>query len=503
VSPLAGHLTDLFVVERTMVSSSKRAFVVTSNQSCLHGSIGEANWDTRNRRRLDLLQRPSCTQLCDDLGKRGGAMAGLHLADGNRICIVGGGPAGCFAALHLLWLARQQGRRLEVLIFEPRNFTQPGPVACNRCAGILSSRLIRGMEQLGLSLPTEVIQAEVRAYAACVDNHMLQIERPDPRRQIVSVYRSGGPRLLVGEPLAGFDSYLLDQACDRGARHMPIRVSQITWEDRPILHTAQGDYVADLLVLATGVNSRPPLAPEFGYQPPKTMTMAQDEILRPPAWPDDQVRIFFKQPPGLLFGAFIPKGQYLSVSLLGQGLSKDTVHEFIEVRGPDVALTAGPVRLCGCRPRIAVSSARRYCGTRWVAVGDAAVTRLYKDGIGSAFFTAQAAMQVAVRYGISDRAFHKHYVPFCRGIAIDNFFGRMLFHMWSFVSRTPRMLRAWTTRVTQEADWPIKQRVHSRILWGMFSGDEMYRNLFWLALSPAAVIGLARGWQGARQGNHV
>jgi hypothetical protein len=131
-------------------------------------------------------------------------------------------------------------------------------------------------------------------------------------------------------------------------------------------------------------------------------------------------------------------------------------------------------------------------------VGDAAVTRLYKDGIGSAFFTAQTAMQVAVQQGISNRAFQKQYIPFCRGIALDNFYGSMLFRMWSFLSRTPPLLRAWTTSVKREAAWPIERRVHNRILWGMFSGDEMYRNLFWLALSPTAVAGLAHGWRGAR-----
>jgi len=424
-------------------------------------------------------------------------MAGLHLTDGNRICIVGGGPAGCFAALHLLRLASQHGPRLEVLIFEPRNFAQPGPAGCNRCAGILSSRLLHGMERLGLSLPKDVIQAEVRAYAACVDNQVLRIEQPDPQRQIVSVYRSGGPRRLQGEPLASFDQYLLAQACDRGARHLPIRVRQIDWGERPILRTAQGDYAADLLVLASGVNSRPPLDPAFGYQPPKTMIMAQDEIVRPHTWPDDQVRIFFKRPAGLMFGAFIPKGQYMSVSLLGRDLRRDAVQEFIELQAPDAALGGTPVSLCGCTPRIAVSPARHYCGRRWVAVGDAAVTRLYKDGIGSAFFTAQAAMQVAVQHGISDRAFQNHYLPFCRGIARDNFYGSMLFGMWSFLSRTPPLLQAWTTSVKREAAWPIERRVHSRILWGMFSGDEMYRNLLWLALSPAAVARLAHGWPGA------
>jgi len=53
-----------------MVSGIKCTFVATTDQSCLHHWIGEANRDTCNRRRLDLLQRPPRTRLCDDLGRR-------------------------------------------------------------------------------------------------------------------------------------------------------------------------------------------------------------------------------------------------------------------------------------------------------------------------------------------------------------------------------------------------------------------------------------------------
>ena len=68
--------------------------------------------------------------------------------------------------------------------------------------------------------------------------------------------------------------------------------------------------------------------------------------------------------------------------------------------------------LCGCTPRIAVRPARQFFGPRWVAVGDASVVRLYKDGIGSAFYTAQRAMTTAVEQGISQRAFAAAYAPF-------------------------------------------------------------------------------------------
>lgn len=418
---------------------------------------------------------------------------GLRLVDGDRVCIVGGGPAGSLAALHLLRLASQQKLRLEVLIFEPRDFSKPGPGGCNRCAGILSSRLLRGLKWLGLSLPEGTIQAELDAYAIYLDKEVLRIERPVPQRRIVSVYRGSGPRILQGEPEGSFDGYLLAQACARGAKHIASRVRSVVWDEQPVVQTAWEGFPADLLVLATGVNSRAPLAKTFGYHSPETEVMAQDEILRPPTWPADQVSAFFREPPGLTFGAMIPKGRYLNISLLGKGLTRDTVSDFIEVQGLDPDLGPSPSSLCGCTPRIAVGPARGYFGSRWVSVGDAAVTRLYKDGIGSAFFTAKTAMQVAIHQGISHRAFRKGYAPICKSVAIDNRYGRLLYHLWSLTLSNPLLLRSWRKAIRLEAAYPADQRVHNRILWGTFTGDEPYRDLFWASMSPAAMLGLLRG----------
>ncbi len=59
--------------------------------------------------------------------------------------------------------------------------------------------------------------------------------------------------------------------------------------------------------------------------------------------------------------------------------------------------------------------------------------------------------------------------------------------------RIPPLLQAWKTAIFLETTYPPEKRVHIRILWGMFSGDELYRTLFWLSVKPAALLGLARG----------
>ena len=412
----------------------------------------------------------------------------LQLSSNHRIGIIGGGPAGSFTALHLLQMARELDLDLNVLIFEPREFEKPGPVGCNRCAGILSSRVIKGLETLGVTLPEDIIQSEIHSFNLHLDGDIINIQQPDPARRIISVYRGGGPRLHQGAPLSSLDGYLLDQACSRGAQHIPHRVRDVIWDGKPVIQTSREEYPVDFLVLATGINSRAPLAPKFGYQAPSTALMAQEEIPRPVNWPNDQVSAFFNSPPGLIFGAIIPKNDYLNISLLGKDMTRDAINDLIISQDLSQDLEYNErSSLCGCNPLIAISPAQSYYGDRWVAVGDTAVTRLYKDGIGSAFYSAQSAMQIALKRGISKGVFQKHYAPYCQRISWDNRYGNLLFKMWEITLNKPRLLKAWLRTLRAELDAPPEKQLHIRVVWGMFTGDEPYRVLFRLGLQPQAI----------------
>lgn len=417
----------------------------------------------------------------------------MKLVNGSRVVIVGGGPAGSFTALHLINFAKQSDLELDILILEPREFTQAGPKGCNKCAGILSSTLMANLKSLGLDIPENVIQAELTKYILHLGDLTLTLQKPDDKRRIASVYRGGGPRL--GKPgfSGSFDAWLLGQAQARGARLEQMRAQAIEPGERPKIHINQEHVLeADLVVVASGVNSRHPLDTAWNYEPPSTEAMAQDEIPVTNELLDSSVHIFFNYPPGLIFGCVIPKGRYANVSLLGHGLGPKSVADFLEGHELDKLLIPGMTLLCGCAPRIAVTPAKGYYADRMVVVGDAAVTRLYKDGIGAAFVTAQAAARTAIQYGISRAEFARGYRPVCHRIAIDNTFGRILFNAWGFARNSPGIFERWKRIMLAEAELPPSQQVHSRVLWSMFTGDESYRRIMRILLTRPAILSFWR-----------
>ncbi len=422
----------------------------------------------------------------------------MRLSDGDRVAIVGGGPAGSFFALHCLRLAAQAHLKLEVIIYEARDFDHPGPRGCNKCAGVISPTLMQNLGTLDLALPPSVVQARLKAYVLHMRSGELLLRPPASTPWLASVFRGSGPRLGSPPVPMSFDGWLLAQAETRGAviRHESVRT--VLPGPRPTVQTAREHIPVDLVVLCTGVNSRAPLDHAWGYRAPRGEAMAQDEVRVEGQAPADRVHIYFDGLPGLVFGSLVPKDRYVNISLLGHGLPRDAVSTFVSNCDLSAVLPGESPRLCGCRPRIGVSPARGYYGDRMVAVGDAAVTRLYKDGIGSAFVTAEAAARTAIERGVARADFAAGYRPVCDRIIADNRYGRMLFRLWRLAHHLPVMMRAWERVMREEAGSPDAGYVHRRMLWDMFTGDESYRQVFRLMLSRPALSGL---WQGALAGS--
>jgi flavin-dependent dehydrogenase len=419
----------------------------------------------------------------------------MRLENESRVAIIGGGPAGCFAAIHLLNRARESGLRLDVRIFDPRfGGDVKGVAACKGCAGIVSANALQAMESLGVHVPPPVIQEVIEEYRVHILGQIIRLPQPNPGRKILSVYRGRGPRAHAGEPIDGFDSFLLAEAVARGAAYVPERVRALEWQSQPVVRTESNGFAADLVVLAAGVNNRPIAESFFDYTPPPTGSMAQDEIRKPAEWPAHTVVAFFGEPKGMVFGVMVPKKQYLNVSLLGHQMGPDPIREFYQAQKEPIGkyFSAPPESCCGCSPRVPLQPAQRFYGDRWVAVGDAAVARLYKDGIFSANVTAESAMRTALELGIDAEAFRTGYAPAARRVALDNRYGEILFRISTAIVQNSRLTAAFLYSLRLDERRPPQKKILARLIWGMLTGDESYRELFRMSFRPRELAEIGR-----------
>ena len=414
---------------------------------------------------------------------------------GSRVAVIGGGPAGSFFALYLLRFAGERHIRPEITIYQQRNFNQLGPKGCKGCAGILSIPLLRNLGELNLSIPEEIIQNEIEHYAVHSPYTSISISNPEKGIEIASVYRGGGSRISHYENPISFDGWLLKQAQRQGANVENRWVSDVHLGDEAGVKVAGKKLRYDLVVLASGVNTRPIPIHGLNYVPPKTKRMAMGELYAGTAQVQSRLghvaHVFLIPHSGLIFGTLVPKGPLINVSVLSNSKCPVSVTDFLRqdiVRSmlPDHYKSA-----CGCRPRAAISSARNYYADRFVAIGDAAVSRLYKDGIGSALLTAREAARIITYHGLSRHDFERYYHPLCSSIDRDNRWGRLLFWINNKAKDSRAFLLAQHRLVGDEQDNVRGPQPFTKAAWGMFSGTYNYGNIAGMVFGPASLTKLS------------
>jgi NADH:ubiquinone reductase (H+-translocating) len=413
---------------------------------------------------------------------------------GSKVAVVGGGPAGCFFALYLDHYAREYGISPQITIYEFRDFGRSGSSGCKGCAGILSNSLLGSLAEIDLTLPEEVIQQRIDGYNILSRYTSITISNPDKDAQVVSVFRGSGPRICEGPRPMGFDGWLLTETRKRGVRveYQPVDSVQA---GQPMRLNAAGEIREyDLIVLATGVNAKSPFLEGLKYIPPKTQMIAQDELkvetTRIHPFPDNVAHAYLIPRSGLIAGCFVPKGSFLNVSVLNKTEQPISVSEFLQNDIVKNTLPDQYKRVCGCSPKIAISSARHYFADGFVAIGDAAVSRLYKDGIGSALRTAREAALTVVRRGFSHQAFKHHYRPFCRGIDRDNRWGKALFWLNDKVKDSRTFLWIQHRLIGDEQIANRSPKPFTKAVWGMFTGGYSYRSIARMTCNPAALYRL-------------
>lgn len=420
----------------------------------------------------------------------------LQLQDGSRVAVIGGGPAGSFFSFFLLDIAKRIDLDVHVDIFEPRNFSSPGPIGCNMCGGIISESLVQMLAAEGIILPPTVVQRGIDSYTLHMDVGSVRINTPVQEKRIAAISRGPGPRDLKEIKWDSFDGHMQKLAVDKGAHLINERVREISWIDgQPRLKTAKefsDSY--DLLVFATGVNAASQkLLKNFDadYEAPQTTkTFIQEYYLGEKIIAEvlgSSMHVFLLDIPRLEFAAIIPKGDYVTVCLLGEDVDKKLVDEFMNTPEVKACFPAGwspDARSCLCSPRVNTGGARHPYGDRFVFIGDCGVTRLYKDGIGAAYRTAKAAATTAVLQGISAADFAEHYDPACHRIENDNLIGKFVFFVTRQIQRRRFTRRAVLRMTANEQTADPTQRQLSTVLWDTFTGSAPYREILLRTFDP-------------------
>ncbi len=434
------------------------------------------------------------------------------LEDGARIGVVGGGPAGSFFSIFALDMAARVGLRLSVDVFEHRDFSLRGPRGCNMCGGIVSESLVEDLAAEGISLPPAVIQRGIDSYVLHTDVGEVRIGTPMSEKRIAAVHRGLGPLSSEGSPYASFDAFLLGEAERRGANVVRRRIERVNREDGlPALDAGDGVKLRyDLVVIACGVNGAAARLLDGlgldGAAVRTTRALIREYFVGRPVIRKslgDSMHVFLLNIPRLEFAALIPKGEYVSLCMLGNEIDQPLLDSFLAAREVTSCMPAGwqsDEQTCRCAPRMNVGWRGRPYGERVLLVGDAGVARLYKDGIGSAYRTAKAAACAAVLEGVSKADFRLRYWPACRAIARDNALGRVVFlvvrqfQTWRFARRA---LLGLIAREQRSNGRPARM---SLVLWNTFTGSAPYREIVRQALRPGLLARLAVEMAGAAIG---
>ena len=427
----------------------------------------------------------------------------LELTDGSRIAVVGGGPSGSFFSYFALDFASRLGIEIGIDIIEAKDFTCTGPPGCNRCGGIISESLIQMLSTEGIVLPSKVVRRGIESYTLHLEQGTTVIETPLKEQRIASVYRGAGPLNSVNTGYQSFDNYLLDLCREKGANLIIDRVIELVKEtDGIIIKTRNSpEKKYDLVVGATGLNISS--SQLFGsicpsYVPPETtrtyiseMFLGEDKI---DAHFGNSMHVFLLNIPSITFGALIPKGQYVTLVLLGNEINMDVVEDFIgstEVKScfpPDIDIKE--ITHCNCFPKINISAAKTSFADRVVMIGDSSASKLYKNGIGAAFLTAKAAARIAIFEGISKKSFKKYFEPICTNIHRDNNIGKIIFFITKFIQRSSFLKYGLFSMVIKEQKKPGDKRPMSGILWDTFTGSAEYRNILLRFMNPLLLLQL-------------
>ena len=428
----------------------------------------------------------------------------LELEDGAQIAVVGGGPSGSFFTYFALDFAARLGTDISIDIYEPKDFHCAGPSGCNHCGGIVSETLIQNLSAEGIVLPANVIRRGIESYTLHLETGSTVIQTPLKEQRIASVYRGFGPKGSVDEDQESFDNYLLDLCQEKGANVINEKVTEAERvEDGIILRTQKkSEKKYDLVVGAVGLSMKAlsvfkTIVPHYA-EPAITKTHICEFYLDPKLIDEyfgNSMHVFLLDIPKIKFGALIPKGSYVTMVLLGSDINSQIVKGFLDAEPVRKCFPPGidihSIIPCHCFPTINIKAAKAPYADRVILVGDSSSSKLYKNGIGSAYITAKAAAKIAVFDGISEEVFKKNYQPVCNELERDNAIGKMIFELTTVIQKSLFLKTGLHHMVNKEQKSANFKRRMSSMLWDTFTGSAPYTDILKRGMNPRVITGLA------------
>lgn len=426
----------------------------------------------------------------------------LILQDGSRIGVIGGGPAGSFFSFFAYDLARKMGINIEIDIYEIKNFTNTGPAGCNHCGGIVSESLVQMLSADGIVLPSQVIRRGIESYTLHLEQGTTVIDAILREQRIVSMFRGAGP---LGSAVTGqqsFDGYLMQLCEKKGAKIYNEKVTDVENEpDGITLITNKSKRKYDLVVGAVGLNPRTlklfqKIIPSF--KPPKTTkTYICEYFLGSETintYFGNSMHVFLLNQPGIKFAALIPKGNYVTLVLLGSEINKEIVDRFVSSETVRVCFPEKTelknITPCQCFPSINITNATNPYSDRVVLIGDSSSSKLYKNGIGAAYITGKAAANTVIFDGISKEDFKKSYQPVCSTLDLDNTVGKLIFFITTIIQKSLFLKNILFQMVVKEQARERGKREMSSLLWDTFTGSAPYKRILLRTLNPLLVANL-------------
>lgn len=462
----------------------------------------------------------------------------MVLKNNSRVHIIGGGPAGSFFAIHLLNEAKKAGRKIKVTILERKVAMEaPGLLSgkltgCNFCAGVISPQLHRALEDHLIRLPAEIICEEFTHVWIHGNWKNLPLKVPSGQT-LCSTFRGSLPQDR-GAVAQGLDAYLLKQAVKSGAVLMSGNADSIQYTAtcRPQLSVSlpSGNPVvleSDFVCLATGINSFPDHSPEENrffqsyvkinpsFKPPGTRPALVVELkpgshyLKKYMGKELYLIVSGTKALHIEHAALVPKGDYLTIALMGKsidtaffpGEAKAILNRFLSLPQvqsilPQINLDQTPIA-CMCNPRMVVSVSDSPCADRIVLVGDVLGSRLYRDGLYSAFICAETMAKTVIRTGVEKKSLNQAADGIIDWLKTDNTYCRIIFILIQTFLRSGLLSRAFYQTFASEMKfrkkeaWPLGQ-----ILWEIGSGVADYKAVFKRLFSPPVLRSFLAG--GAR-----